>query len=404
MLRHNLVVRRLPWILLGVCSVAVLTVIALDVATTADGAILGIPAIGFAVMGALVAARAPGNTVGWIMLALGMLFPLQGIAAGVAGLVDVGSPPAGVVVAWTSNWLWLLTGVTAAVVLPLFFPDGRLPSRRWRPVLWVAAAGTAVSVAGEALRPGVLNAVNASASGLRNPVGIEGELVDAAYAVGGVLLGIAVVATAVSLAVRFRRSHGLQRQQVKWIAVVGVLMVVAFLGAIGVEFLVSEESSPLAYNVLGAIFGLSFLFLLMVALPAVIGIAILRHRLYDIDVVIRRTLVYGLLTAVLAGAYVGTVLLLQLAFNPVTEGSSLAVAGSTLAVAALFRPARRRVQEAVDRRFYRRKYDAERTLSAFNARLRDEVDLDALQAELVGIVRQTMQPGHVSLWLREAGR
>jgi hypothetical protein len=197
--------------------------------------------------------------------------------------------------------------------------------------------------------------------------------------VGWLLLILSLIASATSLVLRFRRSHGIERQQIKWVAAASVVLVVSFL-----MWEVWEGMAPLG----------------ILTMVVAAGIAILRYRLYDIDVVINRTLVYGALTATLALAYLGGVLLLQLALRPLTESSNLAIAGSTLGVAALFRPARARIQEVVDRRFYRRKYDAQRTLEAFSTRLRDQLDLGALHSELSAVVSETLQPAHVSLWLR----
>jgi hypothetical protein len=199
-------------------------------------------------------------------------------------------------------------------------------------------------------------------------------------------------AAAASLVIRFRRSRGEERQQLKWVTAAAALFVVIFV----------TPSDQIA----GDDVGFATLLVGLLIIAGAVAIAMLRYRLYDIDVVINRTLVYGALTATLAAAYLGGVLLLQLALRPLTESSNLAIAGSTLAVAALFRPARSRIQHAVDRRFYRRKYDAQRTLEAFSARLRDQVDLGALNSELSAVVTETLQPAHVSLWLRasEAGR
>ena len=203
------------------------------------------------------------------------------------------------------------------------------------------------------------------------------------------LTGVAALVSVASLALRFRRSHGVERQQIQWVWAAGALLVVTFV----VSALLEPTAPIVAENVQ---------FAGLLAIPAAIAMAILRYRLYDIAIVVNRTLVYGSLTAALALVYLGGVLLLQLVLAPITEDSGLAVAGSTLAVAALFRPVRGRIQELVDRRFYRRKYDAARALEAFNARLRDEIDLDSLVGELRGVLEETVQPSHVSLWLRPA--
>ncbi|MBA3748824.1 MAG: hypothetical protein H0W96_15230, partial [Solirubrobacterales bacterium] len=223
---------------------------------------------------------------------------------------------------------------------------------------------------------------------LENPVAVDGALVGALTGVSVLLMYVGIFGSVASVVVRYRRAGRVQRQQIKWLATAGaILAVVAPLDAV--------LDDPLGR----AAFAATTISVLM--LPVAVGIAILRHRLYDIDVVINRTLVYGALTASLVAAYLGSVLLLQLALNPLTASSNLAIAGSTLAVAALFQPARRRIQAIVDRRFFRRKYDAARTLERFGAQLRDEVDLDALGEDLRAVVAETMQPAHVSLWLRE---
>ena len=231
-----------------------------------------------------------------------------------------------------------------------------------------------------------------------NPFGIPGAtgVLDAAEVAAVVLIALGFATAAASLVVRFRRSHGAERQQVKWFVFVGLLMAGALLLAAVSDAVHTEWS-----DVVGGIGWFSFLVLLVFGLPVAVGLAIFRYRLYEIDVVINRTLVYGSVTALLAGTYVGLVLLFQVVLRPLVEGSSLAVAFSTLAVAALFHPARNRIQALVDRRFYRHKYDAERTLQAFAARLRDEVDLDALRVELTAVVAETVHPAHVSLWLRD---
>ena len=270
------------------------------------------------------------------------------------------------------------------------FPDGRLLSARWRWVARLGAVALALGVAGSALKPGDLG-LSAPAE---SPVGVGGVAGDAAAAAevaSTALAGLGFVLAAASLALRFRRSRGRERQQLKWFALVGVLV-----GAMLALALIGLALPGAAGEAVGAIGWFGFLGLSILGIPAATGIAILRHGLYDVDVVIRRTLVYAVLTATLGGAYLGSVLLLGLAL----ADSDVAVAGATLAVAALFRPARGRIQAGVDRRFYRRRYDAQRTLHAFGARLRDEVDLDTLTRELRAAAREALQPASVSLWLR----
>jgi hypothetical protein len=300
--------------------------------------------------------------------------------------------PGGEVAAWLQN-LGLPPSFGLLAVALLLFPDGRLPSRRWRPAIWLAVAGMTLIVVGYALRPGPLDDPFQT---LSNPVGVPGafDIFDTATGFGWIFMGPSVAIAAAALVVRLRRSTGSERQQLKWIALAAAVTGIAVAADV-VSFFASldgDSVKQLRIVLLGVGFS---------AFPVAAGMAILRYRLYDIDVVINRALVYGALSAILAGAYLGGVLLLQLVLSGVTQGSGLAVAASTLAVAALFRPARSRVQGGVDRRFYRRKYDAAQTLERFGAHLRDEVDLDALRAEFRSVVAETMQPAHVSVWLRE---
>ena len=344
---------------------------------------------GFAGVGALIALRRPGNAVGWILLGIAIAF-----AAGETALVYVSEPsnPGRVPVAWVAGWMANVWFGLAVIFLPLLFPHGRLPSPRWRPVLWLGVAEIVFGAGSSALAPGPLELRPGIM--IENPLGVAGGVVEVASTLGTVLGAVAVVLAAASVVVRLRRARGAERQQLKWFAYVGVLAAACLFVAVLVGSVLGDPNEGFA--VLATVAWLSGLALLAFGLPAATGIAILRHRLYDVDVVIRRTLVYAALTATLGATYLGLVLLVGLAVGE----SNLAIAASTLAVAALFRPARARIQAVVDRRFYRRRYDAAQTLEAFGARLRDELDLDSLGADLRDVVRDTVAPAHISLWLR----
>jgi hypothetical protein len=344
----------------------------------------------------LIVAHRPSNAIGWIFTAIGLL-AATGLPAGeyvtYIYWTRSGSLPAAILVAWAMlSGAWYPTMALALVFTPLLFPTGHLLSPRWRPVAWLAGAATAAFTVLATLQP---NLARAPGRVIANPIGAAavGNLEESR--VGVVLLSLMGVLMLVgfgSLVVRFRRSRGDERQQLKWITYAGGLLPLAVLA-----YLLPEVVGTVVFAVP------------LVFLPVAVGIAILRHRLYEIDRLINRTLVYGLLTALLAGVYAGLVLGLGQLFGGIgTKTPSWVVAGATLAVAALFQPARRRIQQVVDRRFNRRKFDAARTVEAFSLRLRDEVDLDALSAELLGVVDQTIQPTSASLWLRpsasDAGR
>lgn len=348
-----------------------------------EGAVFLMLGLFLIVVGTLVLARAPGNPIGWILCSVALTGGLAGLAEGYVRRYldgDGGAQGLAEVAAWFANWSWIALVMVPIAFVPAYFPDGHLPSRRWRFVPWCAAVGIATFGFSQAFAAGEL----ADYPQIDNPFGIDSGVVEAA-ALGGLLVLAAIVGSAASLVVRFRRAPGLERQQIKWLAYAAGVTVVAFVAGALIGGLWSDAVANVL--VIGAV----------VTLPLAVGVAILRYRLYDVDLVINRTLVYGALTATLAGAYVGCVLLLQLVLSP---GSDLAIAASTLAVAALFRPARGRIQAAVDRRFYRRKYDAQRTLESFSGRVRDQVELDALSDELRRVVAETMQPAHVSLWMR----
>jgi hypothetical protein len=388
--------RRLAWGLaaLALAAMAAGTVLSLSTGNDVSrgdeifALLVGAIAIVFAGVGGLIATRQPDNAIGWLFLG-------AGVAAGVAGLassyadywVDDRPGPAllGETAAWYGSLSWIPWILVPSTFLLLLFPDGRPLSRRWRPVAWCAALGIGGVFVTAGLTPGRLE----DYPDVSNPFGLDSPVLDPLTGLAFLLIGVGLVGSSASLVVRFRRAHGVPRQQIKWLAFAGVVAAVTFIAGVG------------SYDAVGQDIAYAAIMLSVLGLPVAAGIAILRHRLYDIDVVINRALVYAALTATLAGCYLGAVLLLQLVLSGVTEGSSLAVAASTLAVAALFRPARARIQGAVDRRFYRRKYDAQRTLGVFSARLRDQVELDALSSDLRGVVRETLQPAHVSLWLRE---
>ncbi len=348
------------------------------------------PFLAFPVVGALIASRHPRNPIGWICLAVGFLLLLLGLSEyyGMYGVARPGSLPFPVGIAWLSNWLWVPGVGLLGTYLFLLFPDGRLPSRRWRPLAWLCAAMIVALSFGFGFAPGQV----ASLPGARNPFGLE-EIpwLSSAIFVVLPLLPVCILASALSLVLRYRSSGGEVREQIKWIAFAASFMALVY-----------------AFIMLGNIIGvpeslLSVGTLSFATVPVAIGFAVLRYRLYDIDVVINRALVYGSLTAMLLAVYFGGVATTQAFFRVLTgqeQQPQIAIVVSTLVIAALFNPLRGLVQGLVDRRFYRGKYDAAKTLEAFSVRLRDETDLDTLRGDLVGVVRETVQPAHVALWLR----
>jgi hypothetical protein len=350
----------------------------------------GLPVV-FAVVGALIVTRRPDNRIGWLFCA-GVVFALNGALDAYALYALAARPDAGLpgvtVAAWFAAWSWVV-GVLLVVLVPLLYPTGRLPSPRWRPVLWLTGLLVVLGMLANAVRPGPLKASEVPVA--PNPLGVAGATqmvaaVDLIAAVVSVPLFLAVVA---SVVLRFRRARGIERQQLKWFAFASLGVVLTFVLSAMLPTVfpgISELHVDLISNTL------------TLGWPVALGIAILRYRLYDIDRLINRTLVYGLLTILLGLGYAGCVVVLGQLFGQ--DRSPLAVAASTLAVAAVFQPARRRIQQAVDRRFNRRRYNATKTIEAFSARLRDQIDLDTLTAELVAVVDQTMEPTRVSLWLR----
>jgi hypothetical protein len=343
----------------------------------------------FALVGAIVAIRRPRNPVGWFFGAGALLWSLGVLSSALYWHMAFGraNPPAAAdYVAWFATWSFLPAFVLLLALVPLLFPTGAPPSPRWRKVGWTAAVAGVVAIVSNALAPGPLEA--ADFPWVDNPFGVGGLGLDTLAAVSFPVVGAAAFAGIASLVVRYRRAHGIERQQLRWVAGAGCLLVLAAIGGSAASDWLGEGAGWI-----GILLGL-------LGVAVAVAIALLRYRLYDLDVVVNRALVYAALTALLAATYLATVLVLQLLLSGTTGNSSLAVAASTLAVAGLFRPARARIQQVVDRRFYRRKYDAERTVEAFSTRLRDEVDLRALSSELGAVVRETLQPAHLSLWLR----
>ena len=349
--------------------------------------------LAFPVVGALIASRHPKNPVGWICLAVGLFWTLIFLGDSIPG-----SGPYPLTIAALNQATWIPPVGLLGIYLILLFPDGKLTSRRWRPLAWISGAVMVLASLGITFSPGPLE----EHPGVRNPFGLEG-IPSWVFTAGKfilLLLPLCMIASASSLVMRYRRSGSEEREQIKWIAsaasVVGLLYLITMVGSL-------TYSGP--WGVAGTPSWLGFLqqasLASFAAIPIAVGFAVLRYRLYDIDVVINRALVYGTLTVTLVALYFVGIVVLQRLFVLLTgQKSTLAVVASTLAIAALFNPLRRRIQGFVDRRFYRSKYDARKTLEGFSARLREETDLDALSHELAGVVRETMQPAHVSIWLR----
>jgi len=338
--------------------------------------------------GLLIARRQPRNAIGWILLVAGVSTGYGGFAqeyAARAVVIAPGSLPGAFAIAWVASWSWTFFAGSMLTVVPQLFPTGRPISPRWRPLLLAGPAFLILSFFIFSLRPGPTE----NATFIENPLALSGALADLRTALEaplGALMFVAVALSGAALAVRFRRARGVERQQLKWVASAAVLCAIAFAAMV-----FSNSAKPTQVAMVAA----------FMTMPVAIGIAILRYRLYDIDVLINRALVYGATTVAIATAFFGGIILLQQLLRPIIGGSEVAVAVSTLASLGLFQPLLRRVQATVDRRFYRSRYDAARTLDAFSVRLRDEVDLDAVRAGLVDAVRDTVQPTHAGVWLRE---
>jgi hypothetical protein len=343
----------------------------------------------FPIVGALVASRRPDNAVGWIFCVIGVTQGLVDFAYEYATytlVTEPGSLPGGGLTSWVQTWAWVPGYGLLITFLLLVFPTGRLPSRRWRPVAWLSGLAMATIIV-----PTTALWRYRGARLLGDTADLEGSLglAEIMFGVGFPLLLACGVASIIALIVRFRSAGGDERQQLKWFT----------YAAAGVA-----AFAILAEGVLGELTDWDFLrtllaVVLIPCVPIATGVAIFKYRLYDIDRIINKTLVFGLLSAVLIAGYAGGILLLQWIL-PIPDDSPITVAASTLAMAALFGPLRTRVQDVVDRRFYRARYDATHAVESFGTRLRTETDLDSLASDLVGVVSRTMRPAHASLWLR----
>jgi hypothetical protein len=325
-----------------------------------------------------------------VLLLAGMLSAIQILVEEYAifGVVGRATPLSGAVgAAWIESWIWLVGVTLITTITLLIFPTGALISPRWRAVAWLAGLDGTVGVVGLAFAGGPLN----NAPFIDNPYPALGDLGKTLFFASYAGLAFVATASAASLLVRYRRVSGVERQQLKWLALeAGLIAITVAVTVVAQAY--APDFKPT-----------QVLFIVVIALvPFTIGIAVLRYRLYDIDVLINRALVYGATTAGIAAAFFGGIVLLQALLRPITSGSELAVAASTLSSLALFQPLRRRIQDAVDRRFYRSRYDAGRILDDFSVRLRDQVAIDAVRADLLDAVRDTVQPAHASVWLREA--
>jgi hypothetical protein len=416
----------LAWSVWAVCAVLITLALVLDFMTEelpfADvgfrlspgfAVITGVLSLAYPAVGALIASRLPTNPIGWIFCGLGLLYVAQRFTTAYAdyALLENIALPWGESVAWFSTWTGF-ANATLGAFLMLLFPGGRLPSRWWRIVVLMTILGAAITALGVAFMPGILFTHRY----VENPFEVVGVIAPklttysffgASRILGSTLLLISLLAALFSVILRLRHARGDERQQLKWFMFAAVPATVLgsldWLDSIVANFTTDFMFQPV-YILYTSGLWLPNIYagaLALLVIPVCTYIAILRYNLYDIDLVINRTLVYGSLTATLVALYFGGIVVLQRFFVLLTgQKSTLAVVASTLLIAALFTPLRRRIQRFIDRRFYRSKYDARKTLEAFSTQLRDETDLEALSDNLVGVVRETMQPAHVSLWLR----
>jgi hypothetical protein len=343
--------------------------------------------LGYALVGALIASLRPGNRIGWVLIAIPTLTGI-GFTAEQYAVFAATTPspmPAEVLAAWLATWAWY-PGLGLLGFGLLLYPSGRLASHRWRPIAWLLGISIALISALFAFSP-----TPVGDGPFTNPLAVlPSEAIAALEGVSSLLFLVTIVASAAAPLVRMRTARGIERQQLKW------FLAAASLLALTLAISLFAAGSPLEWFSNVVLFPAA-----LAAVPLAIGVAILRYRLFDIDLIINRTLVYGALTVVLALVYTSAVLVLQGLLSPITGGGTLAVAASTLAVAALFQPLRSRIQRVVDRRFYRARYDLTRTVEAFSQRLRDQLDLESLSHELLTAAEGTMHPVSATVWLRE---
>jgi hypothetical protein len=357
-----------------------------DVSGSGLNGAVGIVFIGaFATVGALLAWKRPGNPIGWLLSAVGLIYAAAALSVFLAHFCRTLT---------LTKWLGFLYlfGIGLCVFVVLLFPSGNLPSRRWRPVAWAAGAGVAGWVLGCAFAPTIIT----SSPSTRNPVGATGPAGDLfkLMALGGAVLLLATgLAAVLSLVFRYRHAGPAERAQLTWLVYAAAVIVAALLATVAIQRIMGSGNA--SNNLQNAVSSGA-----VALVPVAIGIAVLRYRLYDIDRVISRTVAYAIVTGLLAGIYAGLVLL---ATHVPGVRTPVAVAAATLAAAALFNPVRRRVQHQVDRRFNRARYDAEATVVAFAARLKDAVNLDSVQEDLAGVVEQALAPAHVSVWVSKRG-